>query len=74
MVCSFNERFPLPSHHHDTQRLESGRVVGADDGLCRKHGIVGAEMRGVFGRLFDGFHFLFASGVVEGADDYGLAE
>ncbi len=71
---SFNQRFPLRSHHCHSQCMQRVIVINPYDLWWGQPGVVGFNIRGVLGGLFDGFHFVFAGGLVEGADDYGLTE
>lgn len=71
---SLNQDLPLVAHRREAERLQGVAVGGFDDGAGGEHGVVCVDVGGVFGSLFDGFHFLFARLLVEGADDDGLAE
>lgn len=73
-VPSFNQDLALVPHRREPQRLQRVAVRRLDDGARGEHGVVRVDVGRVFGGLLDGFHFLFAGLLVEGADDDGLAE
>lgn len=71
---SFNQHFPLAAYYRYTQCFQSHWISGLDNTLGGEHRVVLADVCRIFSCLFDGFHFLFAPGVIEGADNDGLAE
>lgn len=73
-ASSIKVRFARSAHHANPQSAQARRVVRFDDLDGRQERVVGTDVRRVFGGLFDGFHFFFAAGVVEGAYDDGLSE
>ena len=71
---SLDHDLPHAADDAPAQGFEPRRVVRLDDGGGGEHGVVGGDVRGVLGGLLDRLHLLLAAGVVEGADDDGLAE
>lgn len=71
---SFDEGLPVAAYNGHAQRREPVWIVVPHNSCGGEHRVVWGDVRSVAGGLLDGFDFLFAAGVVEGADDNGLAE
>ncbi len=72
--CLLNKRLPRRPYHRHAQRMQSVIIIHLHNRGRRQHRVIRPYARRVFGGLFDGLHLLLAAGVVEGADDDGLAE
>lgn len=71
---SFNNRsFNIPDNSH-VKIFQRTWVLGPNNRRQWEHGVVGVDVSSFSSSLFYSFHFLFATGMVLGANDDGLAE
>lgn len=71
---SFDQDLSLSSNDRDAESPQASRIMSSNDTRRGKHGIVGADMSSVFGRLLNCLHFFFAASVVEWADHNWLTQ
>lgn len=70
---SFDQGFPHAANDCNAQRSQAIGIVCSDNVARWQHGVVWCDVRCVFGSLLDGFHFFFASSVVEWTYHDGLS-
>jgi len=71
---SLDVRFSYTTNNANPQCPQAFWVVGPDHLDRWQQGIVCANVRRIFGGLFNGFHFFLARSVVEGTHDNGLSK
>jgi hypothetical protein len=71
---SFNVGFAVPADHANPKCPQACWIVHFDDLYWWQQRIIGTDVRRIFGGLLDGFHFFFASGVIERTYDDRLSK
>ena len=64
----------IAANHTNSECSQACWIVRLDNLDRWQQRVIRADVRRVFGGLFDGFHFLFATSVVERTDNYGLSK
>ena len=74
LPISLDVGLAIAANHTNSECSQACWIVRLDNFDRWQQRVIRADVRRVFGRLFDGFHLFLAACVIEGTDDDWLAE